>query len=214
MSILQVKLGVAVLVSALALAGCQTTTGGRATGTVIAGDTVLSAPAGYCVAGEGNPGQTENNVILFGDCAAVTDDATRQGAPHPAMLSATVGPKMTGTLKSRFPMIEAFFRSAAGQAAIARSGRSDDVDILKSQSSGDILLLKVRDRSLAEEFPVSAEYWRGVTSLEGHLTALSVMPLNTQPMSDAQQLKLLKDFVGRSAAATKAHLARQAQPAQ
>ncbi|WP_406720191.1 MULTISPECIES: hypothetical protein [Thioclava] len=216
MAMSRVKLGLCVTLVASALAGCQTTMGPQATGTVIAGDTVLSAPAGYCVAGQGHPGQAENNVILFGDCAAVTNDATHASAPHPAMLSATVGPKMTGSITKRFPMIEAFFRSAAGQAAIARSGRSDDVDILKSQVSGDLLLLKVRDRSLAEEFPVTAEYWRGVTSLDGHLTALSVMALRSQPMSDAAQLRLLKEFVGRSEAATKAHAASagQAKPAQ
>ena len=179
----------------LALAGCVMP-GAPATDrtTVLGGALTLAAPKGFCVDPGSRRDGKEGSFVLWGNCAAISGDATAPKPPYRAMLTATVGPEGAGPVEATFPGFERFFRSGAGRAALARSGAPDDVEILKVKRSGHLLLLKIRDRSRVQGAPVSETYWRAITGLSGRITALSVLPLEGASITDAAQIRMLTDF--------------------
>ena len=161
----------------------------------VLGDTMtLIAPKGFCVDPGSRREERAGSFVLWGNCAAISGDATAPKPPYRAMLTATVGPEGAGPVEATFPGFERFFRSGAGRAALARSGALDDVEILKVKRSGHLLLLKIRDRSRVQGAPVSETYWRAITGLSGRITALSVLPLEGASITDAAQIRLLTDF--------------------
>ena len=158
------------------------------------GEMTLMAPDGFCV----DPGSTrdgpEGSFVLWGSCAAIGGDA---GAPRPAqkaLLSATIGPISEDPVETAFDSYERFFKSRAGRAALARSGKARDVEILAVKHEPRRLLLKIADHSAPITAPVDPVYWREIIGLGGHVSALSVLPLAGSALDDATQLELLSAF--------------------
>ncbi|MCE5973695.1 hypothetical protein LZA78_09405 [Sinirhodobacter sp. WL0062] len=189
---------------ALLLAACVEPTGGvRAVSKVaVAGGAVtLSAPYGFCVDPRSTREGATGSFVLFGNCAAISGNPQAPKPPARALLSASVGPQSPQPVAENFAQIEAFFRSEAGRAALARSGKAVDVEILSARIRDKALMMKLRDRSASRGTPVAETYWRAVTGLGGRITALSVMPLAQSGLSDDEQLALLRDFVARTKSA-------------
>jgi len=161
---------------------------------VMNGTLTLAAPRGFCVDPAAQRERAEGSFVLWGNCAAIAGDPAAPKPPYRAMLSATVGPASSTALPVAIDGFEPFFRSGAGRAALARSGRAEDVEILKVRREGDMLLLKISDRSAPTTAPVTRTYWRAVTALRGHVSALSVLPLQGSALRDADQIALLKAF--------------------
>lgn len=191
------------IVLCAALAGCVAPQGSASDRVRLRDGQVLAAPQGFCVDPSSRRDEAQGSFVLFGSCAAISGDPSAARPAQPAMLSATVGPQAAGSLSDTFAEFESFFQSPAGRAALARSGAPEDVRILRAERRGDLLLLKIRDRSQAREAPVSATYWRAITGLEGRITALSVLPLANAAMSDAQQIAVLEAFNAATRAANR-----------
>ena len=162
----------------------------------------LAAPRGYCV----DPGSTrdraEGAFVLFGNCAAIARDPGGAQPIFPALLSATLGPEGVDPAAMRPATVEGFFRSEAGRAVLARSGKAADVELIAVRRAGDLLLLKIKDASTGGGgLQKGASYWRAITGLGGRLAALSVLPLEGARISDSDQIGLLQAFVAASRAA-------------
>lgn len=170
----------------------------------LAGGPVLAGPRGYCVDPASTRDRPDGAFVLFGNCAAIARDATKPQPIFRALLSATLGPAEVGAGDIDPAEIEGFFRSEAGRAVLARSGRAADVELLATKRQGDLLLLKIRDASAGDAAGLSkgASYWRAITGLGGRLAALSVLPLEGAQISDADQIALLQSFAAASRAAT------------
>lgn len=171
--------------------GAQTATD-RAT--VFDGALVLAAPRGYCIDPASRREDAGGTFLLWGNCAAISGNPAAQRPAQRALLSATIGPAIEGDPGASFGEFEAFFRSAAGRAALARSGRAEDVQIEDLKREEMLLLLKITDRSAATLAPVAPTYWRAVTGFGGHIGTLSVVPLQGASLDDAAQLALLHSF--------------------
>ena len=183
----------------LVLAGCLAATTPASDRITLAEEGVtLAAPAGFCVDPKTSRKSREGAFVIFANCAAISGDPAAPRPAQPAILSATVGPQSPGPVGESFAPIEDFFRSEAGRAALARSGEANDVKILKTQVSDGLLLIKLRDGSVAEGAPVEPVYWRAITGLGGRITALSVLPLQGTQMQDASQIEILRAFAARS----------------
>ncbi|RWR31661.1 hypothetical protein D2T31_04465 [Sinirhodobacter populi] len=190
------------LILIAALAGCTVPgAGGKDRVTVLGGRYVVAAPPGFCVDPGSRRDERDGSFVLFGDCSALSGRVSDQRPAHPAVLSATIGPRTPGPIETTFPGFERFFHSPAGRAALARSGSAGDVQILQVRKTGPVMLLKIRDRSGAQGTPVGQTYWRAIVDLGGRITALSVLPLKSAPMSDAAQIRLLEDFIAAIRAA-------------
>lgn len=185
-------LGVVGLVAGCVVPGLPAPTSSRAE--VLDGALTLAAPRGYCVDPTSRNEGIDGTFVLWGNCAAISGNAS---APHPeqmALLSATVGPPSGGALEASFDGFEAFFRSGAGRAALARSGQGEDVSIDAVERAEGLLLLKITDRSAPGVAPVEPTYWRAITDLGGHVGALSVLPMRGAPLDDSAQVALLRSF--------------------
>lgn len=184
-----------VLMLGLGMAGCVATSAPRERISVLNGSLLLAAPPGYCVDPTSRREERGGSFVLFGSCAAISGDTSAAKPAYRAMLSATVGPQTPEPLQQTFPGFARFFQSAAGRAALARSGSAQDVAIQQVVHSNDLLLLKIRDRSRQKgDAPVAETYWRAITALRGRITALSVLPMDGVAMGDAQQIRLLQEF--------------------
>ncbi len=189
-----IALGAAFLVSGcvMALPGLPQRASERAK--VLDGRLTLAAPSGFCVDRKTLQDSPEGAFVLWGNCAAIAADPEAPRPVHRAMLSATIGPLADHPLDGAFEGFEAFVQSDAGRAALARSGRAEDVQVLAVEPSQSLLLLKISDRSAPDAAPVEPVYWRAITGLGGHVSALSVLPLAGSGMDDATQLALLQAF--------------------
>ncbi|MFD2175545.1 hypothetical protein [Rhodobacter lacus] len=161
---------------------------------VFDGSLMLAAPEGYCVDPSSRRDGPDASFVLWGNCAAIAQDPRARQPHHRALLSATVGPTSREPVARALARYERFFRSDAGRAAMARSGLAEDLEILEAQKNEQALLLKIADHSAPQSAPVDAVYWRSITGLSGHVTALSVMPLAGTQIDDATQLALLQAF--------------------
>lgn len=170
------------------------------------GALTVTAPKGWCIDPKSLRDSGAGGFALFGNCAAISRNPDDAHAPLPALLSVTVGPPAvtdaSGTFgKDRLAKIGTFFRSELGRAALARSGEAGDVTIDKSEISGDVLMLRVTDRSKQGGPPVADTYLRGISDIGGRIVALSVMPLKDGEMSYDAQRRLLREFVAAIRAA-------------
>ncbi|SOC13661.1 hypothetical protein [Rhodobacter maris] len=161
---------------------------------VFDGNLTLAAPEGYCVDAASRLDGPEAAFVLWGNCAAIAQDPQARQPHHRALLSATIGPASREPVARALGRYERFFRSAAGRAAMARSGLAEDLEIIETQRGAQALLLKIADHSAPQNAPVEPVYWRAITGLSGHVTALSVMPLSGSRIDDATQLALLQAF--------------------
>ncbi|MBZ4023663.1 hypothetical protein CKO11_14515 [Rhodobacter sp. TJ_12] len=162
--------------------------------TVLGGKLTLAAPTGYCIDPKSQRDAPEAAFVLWGNCAAIARDPQATQPRHRALLSAAVGPMPKVPTQVALEGYERFFRSEAGRAGMARSGRAEDLKILRVQQSEKLLFLKIADRSVDTSGPVDGTYWRAITGISGHVAALSVMPLRGSGLDDATQRKLLQSL--------------------
>lgn len=158
---------------------------------------MVSGPEGYCVEQRASRESAEGDFVLLASCAALT--GREGGASAPAILTASVSgePGGRGPMPEAFPILADFFRTDQGRAALSRSGRVGDVEVLRSYSRGDALYLKLRDRSPASGVPVEPDYWRAILGLGGRIVTLSVLSARQRPMTDATRQNTLQAFVAR-----------------
>ena len=208
-SILRARLGLSL--AALALAGCvpvgmNGNQVGQSRTTLTGPGLTIAAPTGWCVDPKSLKNTSNGGFVLFGNCAAISENPNDARAPEPALLSATIGPPAVedknGKLSlTRLKGMDTFFHSEIGRAALARSGESKDVKIESSRITGDMLLLRISDRSTSGGPPTARTYLRAITDIKGRIAALSVMPLKNGEMSASAQRNLIERFAATIRAA-------------
>lgn len=143
------------------------------------GAVVAAAPAGYCIAPGTGQRQADSAVVIMGRCSAT-------GTAVPALLTLTVGEAGTaGAMAGGGAALTAYFTSAPGRAALSRSGRAGDVEVVSASGVGDDFLLRVRDR-------VAGEYWRGITGLRGRLVSVTAAGSEAQALDPEQGRTLVE----------------------
>lgn len=189
----------------IALAGCDIPSGGAMAPRSVAvagGSLVLAAPQGFCVDQTASRQDEAGAFVLFANCAALSNNPAAPQPAAPVVLTVAVsGAAPTTPLAESFPQMQAFFASDAGRAALSRSGRAGSVEVLETQISDGMLLIKLSDRSQAGGPPVADEYWRAITGIGGRILSLSVLPLRERPVDDARQRALIEAFAARIRAA-------------
>ncbi|MEZ5685483.1 MAG: hypothetical protein R3D78_06140 [Paracoccaceae bacterium] len=166
------------------------------------GALTVAAPRGFCADPKTLRDGPQGAFVLFGHCAAMARDPTQPRPAAPVLLSVTLGAD-EGLLAdaARMQAIAAFFQTDLGRATLARSGRSEDLDLLLSEPGEGQLLLQIRDRSAPANVAKAQVYWRMITVIEGRMASLSVMPLADGAVPDATQRRVLQDFLEAIAAA-------------
>ncbi|MGO4851960.1 hypothetical protein [Phaeovulum sp. W22_SRMD_FR3] len=190
----------------LGLAGCVMTGSAPRSMPALNGALTLSAPSGFCLDTEGSRADSSQAFAIFGTCAAISGVAAGPAARQPAVLTATVraDASLSQPLDKSTAMLEKFFRSAPGRAALARDGKSASVKVLSVRAAPGLFAMKLRDTSASTGTPVAQDYWRGVIDVRGYLVSISVLPVLSAPVGDADQRALLVEFAQQIAQQNKA----------
>lgn len=198
---------VGVVALAVALSGCLPQPGSMALlgGTPVQavrvsgnGVTVVG-PDGYCVDPGSSRERATGSFVMLGSCATLHGAGTGPGSP--AVLTALVSPPSDPPLVPSVAELERFFRSDAGQAALAHDGTADSITLLRIEARSPILFLKLRDTSADRPTDLSDRSWRAVFPLQGRLVALSVASHDDLPLGDADMRRTLDRFVAAMRAA-------------
>ncbi len=167
------------------------------------GGPVIAGPVGFCI----DPTQTqedgENAFVLLGSCASLSRDASVARPAARAVLTASVTPAMPGSvpLAKSFKQIDSYFRSEAGRAAISRSGDAETVKVVRTVTSGDLLLIELTDNAPSGANPVQARSWRGLMEIRGRIVSFTVLGLAEEPLNTTTMRMLANDFAAALRAA-------------
>ena len=156
---------------------------------------VVAGPPGFCVdpvaSRTGGPA-----FALLGSCAALDP---RPGAPRPdvrAMLTVTLAERgAAGPVADSADLLEGFFRSEDGRAALSRRGEANTVEVLESFRRGDLFVLHARDRSTGVAPGLATDYWRGYFDIEAGIVSVSVLGFEDAPLSRESGLDTLDAFI-------------------
>ncbi len=168
------------LCAGLVLSGCTLDAGfGSArSAPVLDGALQVGIPPGYCIDNKTSRAGKESAVILMGRCS----DAV---LAKPALITVSIGKSgSAGVMTADGAALAKFFISPQGRAALSRSGRAGDVQVISALSSGDAFLLHLKDRSVGE-------YWRAVVGTNGRLVTLSATGTETVPLAPADSRVLI-----------------------
>ncbi len=192
------------IAATLVLSACVPAEFGAASGgtramAVSDGAVTVAGPAGYCIDRTASRDGADGAFVLFGTCAALSGGRGAAQPARPAVLTASVsrGAPEDGSLPDSFASMTAFFRSAPGRAALSRSGRADTVEVAEAVRAGDVLYLRLNDRSAATGQAVEPEYWRAILALRGRMVTLSALGLSDRPLSSAEKRRVLEAMVAR-----------------
>lgn len=163
----------------------------------------LSAPDGFCV----DPVSTQNGAsqafVVFGNCAAITENPEQPQPFLQAVVTATVsGSGLTGdgaVARQTDGLIE-FFRSTQGRTALSRSADPQSVTVASAFEEDGAVFLRFKDTSDSPLEGVQNSYWRGYFDAGSSVVSMTVIGLQDAPITGAEGLSLLRNFVERSAA--------------
>lgn len=156
-------------------------------------------PEGYCVDPGSSHERAAGSFVMLGSCATLRGAGAGPG--RPAVLTALVSPPSDPPLVPSVAELERFFRSEAGQAALAHDGNADSVTLLEIEARDPILFLKLRDSSADRPAALSDRSWRAIFPLRDRLVALSVAGHDDLPVGDADMRRTLDRFVAALRAA-------------
>jgi len=190
-----------VLLAVLALSACLPTADLLGSASFLApqalrvsGDEVtIVGPDGYCVDRETARDRRAGSAVILADCGILRGRAA--GRDNPAVLTALVSAGVDLPQQPSAAQLERFFRSRAGQAALAHDGTAASVTLLEIAPEGETLYLKLRDRSESRPDDLEDITWRAVFALDDRLVALSVSSHSDRPVGDLTMRRTLEAFV-------------------
>jgi hypothetical protein len=171
------------LAGLVALAACdQTGIAGasptRTTLNVVGQPVTIAAPPGFCIDPDSTSVTVDGAFVLMSDCALLGKTADAR----PAVAAALTASVSSGGLavEGDDPLqslegIAEFAASPEGRAVLGRSGRSDSVRILATETRGDVLYVLVEDRGPQPIAGIDRTFWRAILELNGRMAVLSVL---------------------------------------
>lgn len=167
----------------------------------------VAGPSGYCIDKSGSRDRAAGSFVLLGSCATLNGEPV--GPDSPAVLTALVSPEDDQPKAPTAAQLERFFRSDAGRAALSHDNEAGKVTLLDIRRDGDVLFLKVRDRSASRPADLRDTSWRAVMGMKGRLVALSVHSHDALPMPEDQMRRTLTQFLAAMRAANPAPATEQ-----
>jgi hypothetical protein len=150
---------------------------------------IVAGAHGWCVDRKTTRSSGAASVVVFGSCAAIAGNARAPSPAFPGVVTVLVD----GLAETAPPaaLLEQFFASNAGRAALARDGRADSVTIIETYREGELLFLHAEDRSAGRLPDESGEYWRALFDMNGRFVTVSLVGLANRPIPRAAGLAAL-----------------------
>ncbi len=191
----------ALLVLTLALSGC----GGSkfyasdppapAVTRVAGGQLQIAGPQGYCIDKSATRDNVRQAFVVLARCDALGGGGQRPASP--ALLTVAVsGLDPDGESLPPAPMMAAFAESSQGRAMFSADGDPASIEILDTRVSGDVFLMRARDRKAQTE-ALSPEHWRALFGVKGHLVSARVNAFSKRPISTDAGFETLNALASR-----------------
>ena len=167
--------------------------------TVTAADLVVAGPPGFCVDPSLQRDGGDAAVVVLGSCASIANAPRGRKPPVPAVLTASVAQTPTGPIDP--DVLEGYFTSPAGRAALSRQDDPEAVEILEMSRAEQAIYIRARETT--EGGPIAGTddtYWRAIFGLDERLVSLSVVSVDGVPVSRDDGLRILRDFEARMVA--------------
>ncbi|MEM9582258.1 MAG: hypothetical protein AAGA08_04015 [Pseudomonadota bacterium] len=174
---------------------------GQTEATVTRNKTRILAVDGFCVDPVSTRSGTAEAFLVFGNCAAITGNPDQPQPYLRAVATAAVtdsGVTAEGAVRPQVANLNAYFRTAAGRAALSRSNVADTVEVLDGFADDGALFLRVRDSSDTSFEGAAETYWRAYFDAGNSVVALSVIGFSQSPISSGESLDVLRSFVDRN----------------
>lgn len=152
------------------------------TAPVLGGAVILGVPDGYCIDRAASREGQNSAVILMGRCSSTS-------APQPALITVTIGAAGSASvLRGGGQSLAAFFTSDRGKRMLSRSGRAEDVRILRALDRDNGFFLYISDRGIGS-------YWRAVTGVKARLVTVSATGAPGRVLAPETGRALVEDVV-------------------
>lgn len=207
MSIWTSRTAATLCVSAITLGGCDGGPGGGLgplrkppqTISVAGGSVIIGGPPGYCIDRGASRVGGDTAFALLASCASIAQDLRAGAPPQLGILTASVaGPSGDEpAIGAPLDALARFVETPAGRATLARDGQAASVEILRSLSEQNAVLIQLRDSSPNSTGGLVDTYWRGFFNLNDRLITISVVEFADQPMSADESLSVLRAFLAR-----------------
>ena len=158
---------------------------------------VVAGPPGYCIDRSVTEDGANGAFVLLGSCASIAGDAALPHPERPGVLTVTVSEIAVAGGGAPGPAdLAAYFRTAAGRAALSRDGHPDSVEIVETRVDGDALYLHARDPGGRGQ-GMADDYWRALLSVNDRLVILSVNSFSARPLPAREGRRTLDAFAAR-----------------
>ena len=175
-------------VTFLALAGCELLPFTPTSSASLAGDVIVTGPAGYCV--DPSASSPANGFAVLAPCITLGGD---QPAPEiVGVVTVQVGPEGTAAVTGDEIALRDFLLTPAGKRLLSTSGDHSGLRILTTQAFNDQVMVHFTDNSPSVIAGLQAEEWRGFVDVNGRLVTVAVRGLEIAPLGDGPGAGLLK----------------------
>ncbi|MDJ1016874.1 MAG: hypothetical protein QNJ35_10210 [Paracoccaceae bacterium] len=180
------------LTAALLLAGCAEGFNATRSAPVevrLPDGLIISGARGWCVDTSTTRTRGDAAVVVFGSCAAIARNALLPRPGVPGVI--TVSVESAEASAPPADLLEDFFATEEGRAALARDGEAESVRILETRREGEALLIHAVDRS-GVPAEAAEDYWRALFDVNGRFVTVSLISLAEDPVSRAAGLATLE----------------------
>ncbi len=168
---------------------------------VLSGQAAVTAPKGFCVDKPAVQDGAGGAFVPMGACSALTGNPNDPTPKTPAFLTVAFLPidaqqaGLPDDPADRLAVARAYLESDAGRAGLSWSGSAADLSISSVRLAGDVLRVKVQDRSAGLPSGLSETSWRAFFELGGAVVTASVTGVKGHKLSNGQAEALLKQLV-------------------
>ena len=187
------KSGVRENASGFGLSGLRLQSRTNKSVTVARGDVIVAGPDGYCVDKPGSRLIGSSAFVLLAACQSANSEKSAPAPRRAGLLTASVERRADTAID--LPALQNFINTQDGRATLARDGQASSVNILESRRESAAVFVLLADNSQGQAPGLSKTYWRGFFSLNNRLITISVYSFEQLPLSPAQELSLLLEFL-------------------
>ena len=168
---------------------------------VMSGAVTIAAPKGYCVDVSSLRDQASGAFVPLGACAALTRNAADPSPKTPAFLAASVTARPAAAEiagddpDAQMTQARRFLESAAGRAALSRSGDASTVTVLDLKTASGVVKVLTRDSSGDRPASLSDMTWRAFLPVGDKLVVASVTGFTKHPLNQRNGLAQLDKFI-------------------
>ena len=131
--------------------------------------------------------------MRLGSCASLANSRLAGAPDKLAVLTATVSAPGGGNIADIGAGLVDYFKSDAGRARLARSGKAEDVTITSADWASETLIMSAED--VSNPSATSDTRWRAMFDVQGRLLTVTVTGAAGKRLSGDAARNLLDEFV-------------------